>query len=206
MTGYQQSQPHDVLVKLILDSFDTTKSIRFMQYSLRSGIDIFKKGGSLTQSLSEKNFNLAYDNRRSIIETNQYKTFFRTRPFNSLEQCQLARKISTLDKNKFSFLDHIKSDLINKTPFIKICIRMVIRALFQRNDILGLPITPKMNRIMCFNILQDLKVNVTLNYISQQKAKPFIPNSIPIVPDTTALINKLKEKFPDIKTDSFFRK
>jgi hypothetical protein len=176
-----------------------------MQFSLRSATDILKTGGLLTQTLSEKDFNLVYDNRRSIIETNDFKNFYLTKPFDNLNDCLLSRKIASLDKKKYSMFGGIKSGLIHKSTYKKTCIRMIIRALYQKPELFGLS-KIIMDRKICFSILTDLGVNVSLNYISQQKTKPFIPNAIPTVPETKDLIYNLKLKFPDLNSDRLLRK
>lgn len=66
MTGYQATVPHNELVPIIKEAMDTTKQINFVQFSLRSALDAFKSGGTVTPILSERVFNLKYDNRRLI--------------------------------------------------------------------------------------------------------------------------------------------
>lgn len=206
MTGFQSSMSHDILTDLILTTFYKTKTIRFIQFSLRSATDIFKKGGDLTQTLSEKDFNLVYDNRREVIEPSDPKTFFHTKPFLNKIQCQVHRKLSKLHKHKYSERDFIKSSNSNKTSFEKICIRMIIRILFQRPDVLGIDVDLKMTRSLCQQILNSIQISVTLNYISREKSKPFILNSVPTVEKTLLVLSNLAIKFPSLNRDMILRK
>jgi hypothetical protein len=208
MTGFQKSNSHKETLDNILKIFKSSKTLRFMQFSLRSATDIFKKGGDLTQKLSEKDFNLLFDNRREIIEEpdfNKQDTYFKTKPFKDVLTCKLAREIGGLHKNKFSTLDHINTNTGNKDSFKKICVRMIIRLLYQRPDILGLN-SLSIDRKTCQEILQMLKIQVSLNYISQQKSKSFISNSVPSVEATRDLLNKLKEIFNDLNINKILRK
>lgn len=66
MTGYQATLPRTELVPLIKTKMEGEKSIVFVQFSLRSAKDVFKDGGHVTPLLTEKVFNLKFDNRRLI--------------------------------------------------------------------------------------------------------------------------------------------
>jgi hypothetical protein len=174
-----------------------------MQFTLRSAVDLYKHGGFLTQSLSEKDFNMYYDNRRVVVENNNFDTFYQTKPFLEKEKCILVRKMMRFHNKRFSLYSNIKSDLVSKTTYIKTCIRMLIRLLFQQPENFGFDI---MDRNLCFEIMVSLDVKVSLNYISQQKSRLFIPHSVPNVPGVTELLEKVETKFPDFKKELVLRK
>lgn len=75
-----------------------------MQHSLRSAVEIFKDGGSVTLSSSEKDFHMMFDNRRSITISDNSKTldFYVSTPHVDVESCRLARLMSKIDKSKFN--------------------------------------------------------------------------------------------------------
>jgi hypothetical protein len=69
MTGYQSKfHTMDVLQDMIITRLDQgNREITFMQQSLRSGKDVYEKGGAVSPKLEERTFRLFYDNRRQVI-------------------------------------------------------------------------------------------------------------------------------------------
>jgi hypothetical protein len=97
-TGFQRGnlslqEIHDLFIETLLKN----KELKFLQKQLRSGKDIFKHGGHVTEVLSDRIYRLLYDNKRFIIEEDG-KTLLDSKPLNTIEKGSLLRYISKLPK------------------------------------------------------------------------------------------------------------
>lgn len=195
-TGYQISESMELVREKLLKCFQGDKTIRFMQYSLRSGTEICKKGGLVTSKLNEKNFNMKYDNRRCLTEHRTTNGYFISKPYLTEKECIIARGISSMDRVKWSGQIPVSNNtgVNSKDNYLKISVRMLIRYIFENPLVFCLPEVIKRKYII--SIMIDLGVNVTPNYISQQKALPFIPHSIPRTLKTIEFFNIVGSKFP----------
>jgi hypothetical protein len=126
-----------------------------------------------------------------------------------MESCKLARFISKMGRRKFSETSFLPGqDLINgKTTYKKTAVRMLIRAFYHSNDIFNSEFVSDklMTRTFISDELQDLDINVSLNYISKQKQSPFIKNAVPYLDVTQLLIAKLKTKYPNFDERQYFK-
>lgn len=202
-TGFQsKSFKHEDLVNLFQSSFNHDKTIHYLQFSLRSATDIFKKGGSVSGKYQERDFKLVFDNRREILSDG-----LKSRPWNNVETCKLARFISKMDRRKFSETSFLPAqDLISgKTTYINTAIRLLIRAFYHSNSIFGYEFTVSIDRKFINSELKDLGINVSLNYISKQKQVRFIKNAVPLVDATKVLVDKIKQKYPNFDEGQFFK-
>jgi hypothetical protein len=92
---------NDDLEKLLIEGFNSQdKFIEFIQHSLRSASDIYKKGGHVVDKFRDQVFRLQYDNRRFIIdnpaeiEYNPADNMYYSKPANDVSEILLMRHIS----------------------------------------------------------------------------------------------------------------
>ena len=224
MTGYQATLPHLELVKLVNDKMDSNKQINFVQFSLRSALDIFKDGGMVTPILSERIFNLKYDNRRLLSASNSEVQLMSThtnsifttdgddkfldcsgdmtgykisRPYYSIVDCLRNRKLSSLGNKKFN--THYPSNaLVNdkKGGYVTLTKRMLVRALLQHPEWFGLS-KDIITRQFIVQLLSEIGIKCLVGYVSKQKDAPFIENTLPGTTKVFELLDRLTVKLPE---------
>lgn len=75
------------------------QTIDFASTSLRSAIDIYKKGGHVTMDYSDRDFRIMYNNNRVVLEnTGDEEVLLRTKPVVSVEESLTQRCISRLTR------------------------------------------------------------------------------------------------------------
>lgn len=211
-TGYQDSKPFKERIELINNAFDSDKMIKFIQFSLRGAVDIFKTGeGSVTPLFQEMYFSLVYDNRREVISESG-NTFLRTRPHKNVKDCLLFRQISNNCKRTYnSSLPSTPSGCImRKDNYEQVLLKLLVRAFYHRPELFGLDLETgfKINRSSIKTILTEIHEpfkSVSLKYISNQKSKPFIPKGIPEVEKTRFILDRVKALYPCFDLNLFFR-
>lgn len=191
MTGYQRHEPVDRTIEIVNKSFSGTKRIPFIQKSLRSAKEIYQTGGHCTLKLSERNFNLKYDNRREITEN--MGTYHVTKPYLEKSSSVLARKISGFGTSRYSVYSPVSSTQCKGDAYLHLTRRMLVRIL--KNDC-GLLNINKISRLEIQRILKQVGLRCTLNFISKQQNKKFIFNSIPHTPKTIKVLEKFMVVFP----------
>jgi hypothetical protein len=83
-------------------------------------------------------------------------------------------------------------------------IRQLIRALYTQDNQLIFGTVVTMKRIEIRELLQRLGVNVSLNYISQQKSNKFLPFVTPQTGKTLSLMEKILVEFPRLDPGKFW--
>lgn len=200
---------------------DFNRNIPFIQRSLDSGTDIFKKGGPVSMAYKEKDFNLVYDNRR-VLSTNEEeiknfdfsKNSLYSKPHNNIDDCKTFRSLSRLSGNKF-----LKESIFLKShednTYLSLAVRMFLRAYKQSPKLYGLEIntinkdtTDKLSRVDIQKLIQEAsqgKIIVTANYISLQNTRKILHKQVPRVKITSSFFNKMKESFPLLDIDRFLQ-
>jgi len=192
LTGYQRNESIEQTIKKVFISINSTKTIPFIQKSLRSAKDIYQKGGHSTLKLSERNFNLKFDNRREIVE--DHGTFCSTKPFvNSINSIQ-ARLISSFGSGKYRVYSPISSTQCKGDAYLHLTRRMIVRLL---RDFL--------TRSEIRKIMKEIGLPCTLNFISKQKGRKVILNSVPMTEKTFECLKKLTLIYPEFKPEILIR-
>lgn len=203
-TGFQRSNyTLEEVYELFLNKLKGNKEINFIQTQLRSGKDIFKKGGNVTNVLSERTFRLLYDNKRFIIEDNQ-KTLLDSRPLNTIHEGSLLRYISKLPKTTFYAKNMSSSKSLVYKSKIDVAVRNFIKALFKNE------LNLNCNAFNCYSdIITYLKdfdkgISITENSISQLKRRgDFI--KVPKTKETILFAEYIKIKFTLFNDTEFFK-
>ena len=222
MTGYQATLPHLELVKLVNEKMESGKQINFIQFSLRSALDIFKDGGMVTPILNERVFNLKYDNRRllsasntelqlmskstntifvdedSQLDCSEDLTSYRiSRPYYSIIDCQRNRKLSSLGNKRFN--SYYPSNTITNDKnggYVSLTKRMLVRALLQYPEWFGLS-KDIITRQFIVQLLSEIGIKCLVGFVSKQKDAPFIENTLPGTKKVLDLLDRLTSKLPE---------
>lgn len=203
-TGFQRSNlTLEEIYEMFLNKIKGNKEINFIQKQLRSGKDIFKKGGNVTDILSDRTFRLFYDNKRFIIEDIN-KTLLESKPLNTVQEGDLLRYISKLPKTSFYAKNmSVSKSLVYKNK-LDVAIRNFIKALFKNE------LNLNSNAFECYgDIIKYLKdfdkeFSITENSISQLKRRgDFI--KVPRTNDTELFAEYVKFKFEFFNDKDFFK-
>jgi len=193
LTGYQRSEPIELTIEKVHKSFNTTKTLPFIQTSLRSAKDIFLDGGQSTMKYSERIFNLKYDNRREI--TYQENSYFQTKPFVHMQNSMQARLIASFGSIRFRVYSPISNSHCRGDAYLGLSRRTLVRFLRIQG----------FNRGEVFNVMKQISLPCTKNFISKQKGLYPILNSLPNTQKIKNVLENLSVLFPQFKPNLFLR-
>ena len=191
LTGYQRNEPIERTIDIVNKSFFGSKQIPFIQKSLRSAKEIYREGGHCTLKLTERNFNLKFDNRRVVIPSEQ--DYHDTKPHLEKTVCVQSRLISGFGTARYSMYSPVSSSQCKGDAYLSLTRRMLVRLLKNDSSLIGVT---KVTRIDIQKILKNIGLSCTLNFISKQRNKKFIYNSIPITQKTLSVLEKFSVVFP----------
>jgi len=200
LTGYQRNEPIERTIDIVNKSFNSSKQIPFIQKSLRSAKEIYQLGGHCTLKLSERNFNLKFDNRREISAL--VENYHTTKPYLEKSSSILARKISGFGSSRYSLYSPVSSTQCKGDAYLSLLRRMLVRLLKNDSEFLGIK---QLSRLEIQKILKELGLSCTLNFISKQQNKKFIYNSIPHTHKTLVILEKFMVVFPSFDKRIFLR-
>jgi len=198
LTGYQRHESIEQTIDKVNKSFNGSKQIAFIQTSLRSAKEIYLKGGHSTLILNERIFNLKFDNRREITDCKG--TYHVSKPFIHCLNSTQNRLISSFGSGRFRKYSPISKTQCKGDAYLSLTRRMIVR-LLRDKELIQL----KLTRLDILKILKEIGLKSSLNFISKQKGKPPIFNSIPSTNKTLGCINKIKVIFPNFNFDFLLR-
>jgi len=199
LTGYQRHESIEETIDKVNKSFFDSKQIAFIQTSLRSAKDIYQNGGHSTLKLEERIFNLKFDNRREITDCKG--TYHITKPFIHCLNSSQNRLIASLGGGRYRKYSPISKTHCKGDAYLTLTRRMIVRLL--RDEEL---IHVKLNRLDIFKVLKEIGLKGSLNFISKQKGKKPIFNSIPSTEKTLVSLKKLNVLFPNLDPRILLRK
>jgi len=200
LTGYQRHEPIEMTIEKVDKAFNNSKIIPFIQKSLRSAKEIFQYGGHSTLKLSERNFSLRYDNRREIVE--DHGTYCTTKPFVHSNNSIQARLISKFGSGKYRSYSPISSTQCKGDAYLTLTRRMLVR--FLRDD-LTQNSKLKLTRSEIARIMKEIGLSCSLNFISKQKNRKVIYNSIPPTEKALVILEKFNLLFPSFDKNLLIR-
>jgi len=202
LTGYQRHELIEQTIDKVNKSFYNSKQIPFIQTSLRSAKDIYQNGGHSTLKLEERIFNLKFDNRREIIDNNDSNNVFHiTKPFVHCLNSSQNRLIASLGAGRYRKYSPISKTQCKGDAYLSLTRRMITR-LLRDQDLIQVELT----RLDIFRILKEIGLKGSLNFISKQKGKTPIYNSIPSTEKTVVCLRKLNVLFPNLKPEILLRR
>ena len=196
LTGYQRNEPLEVTIEKVYNAFTDSKTVPFIQKSLRSAKEIFQDGGHSTLKLSERNFNLKFDNRREI--TLEHDTFSETKPFIHSANAIQTRLISSFGSGRYRVYSPISSTQCKGDAYLSLLKRMLVRVL-RNGD------SPILKRYEIARIMKEIGLPCSLNFISKQKDRGVIFYSIPQTEKTMVCLRKFTVVYPFIDINLLIR-
>jgi len=191
-------------IEKVYNAFNDSKTVPFIQKSLRSAKEIFQYGGHSTLKLSERTFNLKYDNRREI--TLEHDTFSETKPFIHSANAIQARLISSFGSGRYRIYSPISSTQCKGDAYLSLLKRMLVRVLRNGDSpILKNGDSPILKRCEIARIMKEIGLPCSLNFISKQKDRVVIFYSIPQTEKTMECLRKFTVVYPFININLFIR-
>lgn len=199
MTGYQRSESFEELIPRFISYFKTgNKTLPFLQSGLRSAKEIFLDGGHATIKLTERWFNLRYDNRRLLQKTGE--SYYLSKPYKTLNECSYHRNLSkVLNYPKYESVGSLRGD-----AYVSLTKRMLIRICL--NKALEYGVQEKLPRDEIQKILGVVGLKVLPNFFSKQRKLDPIPHSLPRTQKVLEILQKFKCIFPDFPIERILRK
>jgi hypothetical protein len=216
-TGFQsKGYEHKELVSFFKDCMQKEdKFFDYTQQSLRGAKDIWQKGGHVTRKFRDQVFRLYYDNRRQIVETEDFKDhdmsnkLFDSRPLHSKSDCIRLRFLSKLPFNLPYQRNSSKSKNTSYKSYLNIAIRNFIKGYLAKEPRFGLKGTEIksykdiMSFISGFEPAKDVKLSK--QSISNLKHRRMVFKPVIKTKDTLTFANFVKEKIPDFSLELFFK-
>jgi len=150
--------------------------------------------------LTERVFNLKFDNRRVVVASG--REYHETRPYLEKTSCIQARLISSFGTSRYSVYSPISSTQCKGDAYLSLTRRMLVRLLKNDSKLLE---TVEVTRVDIQKILKNIGLTCTLNFISKQKDKKFIYNSIPITQKTLKVLEDFTLVFPSFEKSMLLR-
>lgn len=219
-TGFQRAGfEHNELKCIFKDILKTKdKFIEYTRHSLRSATDIFKKGGHVTSIFKDQTFRLFYDNRREIIESDEFKAsgsfdlsdkLLDSKPLTNVNCCKTLRFLS-----KFPITVPYNKTNSNRTGSVyksslEIGVRNFIKAVYSSNESFGLTsyefrYTRELISFI-YGYESAKQIKLTLNSVSKLKNRKIIIKPVPRTRENLAFCKYIKEHFPKFNVDLFLK-
>lgn len=192
------------------------KEFEYTQSSLRSAKDVFKQGGHVTEKLRDQIVRVLYDNRREIIEPENFEGFdlskvlLDSKPFKNKEDSLQFRFLSKFAHKK----SYLKSVTPSKTKnkyksYIEVGIRNFIKGYLSKEPCFGLNGTEFLSygEIMHFIFGFDHAkcVKLTRHSISHLKQRKIIIRPVPNTPENRRFADYIQSKLPYFDRESFLK-
>lgn len=211
--GYEKS----VMVSEIINCLGSeSKSLEYIQTRLRSGKDIYNKGGHVTVKYADRLFSLHYDNRRLIQETGDDPidltcNLLDSKPLESVDACEEIRSLSRLVKKK-DYNRFLPTTLNSKkyNTVVETAVRTFIKGLLSEEALFGLDpaLLPTYSDIIKF--VKDFEgtagMLLSKSSISHLKNRRSIIKNVPQNSETLNFAAYIQKTFKNFKADDFFKK
>ena len=212
MTGYQRSGKDLEVIRSHIKPGLSIKEggvgkdniVPFVQKSLRSGVDIYKHGGSVTGVGLERKFRVGFDNRREMTTYSPVDGLLASVPHKNRNVATTYQWVSKLGANKYaSRTGYVPTG--GSKDYRDMMIRMFIRAVTQ-DKLNGKSLSYKGYKGLAAIIKDLFDKSVSPQYIAVQKGRPFIPNCVPRSVETKIMLDIIKDKLPLFRADELMGK
>jgi hypothetical protein len=188
------------------------KSLEYLQFSLRSAKDIFKKGGHVTRVYKDQVFRLHYDNRRLIQIPDNFdesifdlsKTLLDSKPVKSIEESRNLRNISKIHKIKLYNKETTALSSNTYKDYSDLAIRNFIKGLLSEPRLYNLDDSLKTysDIIEFINGYKGSK-KITKSSISHLKNRKMVFKPVPRTKETLEFVKYVKGKYKDFNEEDF---
>jgi len=213
-TGFQRliyNKPD--LLDLFIETINSEdKRIEYVQSRLRSASDIYRKGGHVTMVYKDQIFRMHYDNRRLIVEPDDFKSIndglLNSLPLQDIDHAKNLRFISKLNKTKLYNKQTSAGSSNNYSNFEDLAIRNFIKGLVAVPPLFNLDRSEldTYGKIIDFIKAYKPTVKISEQSISNLKNRQIKWKSVPRSLRSEAFIDYVKTKFLEFDVESFFRK
>lgn len=196
-----ETEQQEEYFKEILNSEE--KRISYLASSLRSAVDIHKKGGHVSMVFKDQYYSFVYDNKRNILDnTCSQPSFHDSRPLVDIEQAKQFRFIASLN-DKPNYHKHLEPNITKKYKTTdEIAVRNFIKALFADELNLDSKKFKSYSEIAAF-IKDYNKFVISENYIANLKRRKNTRVKIKRTKEVSRFIEYVKSKFPDFDATGF---
>ena len=215
-TGYQRNQYKiEELETQFIEAFNSQeKTIDFVQTSLRSALDIYKKGGHVTPVYTDRKFRLHYDNRREIIipkgleidKINYTDLLLDSKPVKNVGVCEVYRFLSKLPKQSI-YQKNTSINVFKNTykSYTELAVRNFLKALLNDKLNLNKNVFKNYNEILEFIKNYDKNYKLSVNVLSQLKRRGITIKGVVRNEETENFVSYIKKTFPDFDEKSYFK-
>jgi hypothetical protein len=213
-TGFQAGnytlEELETLFKEILKRED--KSLEFIQFSLRSALDIYKQGGHVTPVYKDQIFRLQFDNKRQIIIPKGYENtidfsniLLDSNPVPNKDFGKTLRFLSKFHKQSIYSKGTSVSSGNQYKNYVDLAVRNFIKGLLS--DPQKYNLNTEINsysELIEFVKGFDDKIKISKSSISRLKSRKMIFKTVPRTKETMKFIDYVKKKYTEFDEDSFF--
>ena len=229
ITGFQKKGLEKAMVVKTIEKGlkDYEKTVDFIHTSLRSGIDIYKKGGNVVRSFKDQKFRMMSDNRREFVDRRKgafigdlktlklengtsleyvslEKVLVNSIPLKDKEQGISFRKVAELLKNNPQY--NRLNPKISQNKYqskLDIALRQFVRALLNKK--LRLTYDFKSYKDLCdwLNTFKGIHINPNTVALIKNRAK-YLNNQVIKTEESLEFVKFIKLRYPRFKEDKFF--
>lgn len=218
-TGFQaRGYDKDKLVELFTNVLKTDKKdIEFTASSLRGANDVYKKGGHVTMIFKDQTFRLLFDNRRRIIEPENFDTFdlsdklLDSKPLLDIEECRRLRFLSSFHRTTLYNKITSKSRGARYKNTLEIAVRAFIKGLFAEQPLFGLDGYKERfkNYKDLINFIHNYEpckhISLTPQSLSNLKHRRILIKPVPRTNETEAFVEYVKTELKLFEDQNFFK-
>lgn len=215
LTGFQAKfYKHQDVYNLIKEGMrNNDKAITFTEKTLRSALDIYKKGGHLTQKFKDKLFRLQFDNKRLIVVPEDCKNpkdvsdkMLVSIPVPDKDLCSDLRFLFKYDRQSI-YNKHTSTLSGNKYKnYTDIAIRNFLKGLLSNPQQYNLKTkVEKYSELIDFIKNYDSNVKISKQSLSNLKNRPISFKPVPYNNETLKFVKYIKTKYKEFDEKEFFK-
>lgn len=192
--------------KLILNSTD--KTIQYLSFSLRSGSEIFKKGGHVSDIYKDQSYSMNYDNKRRICdELFSTPDFHDSFPLKDINEAKLYR-IYSKHGSKTSYDKSLPQKSTKRyKSYLELGVRNFVKALYKNE--LNLTSSSFKNYAELITFIESYNTSgnnsrINPNTLSHLKRRQNTRVAVPKTIETIGFVEHIKTKFPLFDEKGFY--
>jgi hypothetical protein len=193
------------------------KHIEFTASSLRGANDVYKRGGHVTMMFKDQTFRLFFDNRRMMLEPENFDTFdlsdklLDSAPLKDIEECRKLRFFSTFHRTILYNKMTSKSRDTKYKNTLEIAVRSFIKGLFSEQPLFGLE--QHKSRFKSYKDLIEFihnhepckRISLTPQSLSNLKNRKILIKPVPRTKETEEFIKYVKMELEHFNEINFFK-